>query len=807
MLDSSLSQGSRRGALVAGSIVLAAVVAALDRLLPAVQLGYLEIFPVLVIGATLGFRAGLAAAIVISVPVTYLEYAGGFREKHSILAANVAIMATVLVFVTVLFERWRRGESARARQEAAEERERLVERFVEASADSVNVLDADGHIVFMNASGQRDHGVTEFAAIAGADWLDWWTGPHRNEAAAAFCAARAGSRGRFTGRRELSGRETWWDVTVTPIVEGDGTVRHYLAIAREVTETVTIHRDLARSEERYRLVGASLPGTTWTATPDGLLDHISEGASAMDRPVESLLGPAWLEIVHPDDRERVISVWNASLEAGAEYDIQFRIRMAGGVYRWHLVRALPQRDETGAIVRWVGVNVDIDDQRRAQEQREKIEIGLRALAEAGAEMYGSLDFEETLRNIAEAVAKSFATACTIDLLGENGEYQRVAVAHPRVDMRSLFERYTDTGRFTSEHPIVRAIQFGTSTCVTEVRDRWSATQLPSLITVVEMLRLRSFLCVPVRASDGSVIGALTCSLDRDDPRPSYVREDIPFVEELGRRAGIAVQHARAYKRERTIAMRFQEASLPSVLPVVGDLRLSADYRPGNSEVTVGGDWYDAFALDDGRVAITIGDVVGKGLEAAVTMATLRQAMRGAASLLPNPNAMLSVAERTIQDIPVETYATALAAVYDPQLREITFATAGHPGPVLWRADGIVEDLIATGPMLGLGAAHQGKTTTSIPPGSALAFFTDGLTESTRNIDEGYRRLRAALADPSVRAAENPARAIVEHVLERGGARDDIAVLVVNTGTAERVAGDFELATARDSTPLLDESRI
>ena len=785
--------------MVAGSVLLAALIAVADWLLPSIQLAYLEIVPVLVIGAVLGLRAGIVATIAISVPLTYLEYAGGFRPRESSIAANIAIMIAVFVFVSLLFERWRSAESERVRQQAAADRERLVERLVEASADSVNVLDAAGRIVFVNAHGQRALGIRDFASISGTDWLDLWAAEYRSDASAAFSVARSGGSGRFVAARASGGRDTWWDVSVTPIAEGDTGVRHYLAVARDVTETVMIQRALARSEERYRLVGASLPGTTWTATPDGLLDHISEGANPMDLPVESLLGPAWLDIVHPDDRDRALSVWRTALEAGAPYDVQFRIRMAGGVYRWHLVRALPQRDEMGAIVRWVGVNVDIDEQHRADERRAKIENGLRALAEAGAEMYGSLDFEETLRNIAEAVAKSFSTACTIDLLGDGGEYRRVAVAHPRVDMRSLFERYTDASRFTEQHPIVRAIRFGRSTCVTDVLDGWSTTQSESLVAVVEMLRLRSILCVPVRAPDGSVIGALTCSLDRDDPRPAYVPEDIPFAEELGRRAGIAVQHARAYERERTIAMRFQEASLPSTLPAVGGLRLSADYRPGNTEATVGGDWYDAFELDDGLVAITIGDVVGKGLGAAVTMATLRQAMRGAASLLPKPSAMLDVAERTIRNMPAQTYATALVAIFDPRLREMIFATAGHPLPVVCFADGAVRELVGAGPMLGLGERHVEETTATVPAGSALAFFTDGLTESTRNLDEGYRRLRAALTDPRVRAAENPARAIVEHVLERGQARDDIAVLVMQTavakGDAEKSAreGAFSLA--------------
>jgi PAS domain S-box-containing protein len=769
--------------LAAASIIFAAIIAVLDWLLPSVQLAYLEIFPVLLLGATLGRRVGVVAAIALSVPLMYLEEIGGFRERDSLLPINIAIMATILGFVAVLFERLQRVERERSEQNAAKDRERIVERLVEASEDSVKVLDADGRIVFMNANGQRAHGITESSFVAGTDWLAFWEGAHRADAAAAFAAARAGGRGRFTGPRVLHGRETWWDVTVIPIVDDGEGADQYLAVARDVTEAVMTHRELVHSEERHRLVGESLPGTTWTATPDGMLDYISEGATPMDLPAESLLGPAWLEIVHPDDRERVVSVWSASLASATPYDIHFRIRMAGGVYRWHLVRGLPQRDETGTIVRWVGVNIDIDDQRRADEQREKVAIGLRVLAEAGAEMYGSLDFEQTLRNVAEAVAKSFATACTIDLVNESGDYQRVAVAHPRADMRAIFERYTDSGRFRPQHPIVQAIRFGLSTCVTELDDAWSETQVSSLVTVVELLRLRSLLVVPVRATDGSVIGALSCSLDRDDPRRGYVPEDIPFAEELGRRAGIAVEHARAYERERTIAMRFQEASLPSALPHVEGLRLSADYRPGHTDATIGGDWYDAFALDDGCIAITIGDVLGKGLEAAVTMATLRQSMRAAASILPNPNAMLGVAERTIRDAPKQTYATALAGIYDPELYQFTFATAGHPAPVLRLADGGVEELVASGTMLGLGVTHFEQATKFVPPGSALAFFTDGLTESTRDIDDGYRRLRAALADPAVRTAENPARAIVEYVLERAASRDDIAIIVMETGIA------------------------
>ena len=219
-----------------------------------------------------------------------------------------------------------------------------------------------------------------------------------------------------------------------------------------------------------------------------------------------------------------------------------------------------------------------------------------------------------------------------------------------------------------------------------------------------------------------------------------------------------MQHARAYEREHAIAMRFQEASLPGNLPQTPGVVLSADYRPGNTEATIGGDWYDAFALEDGRLVITIGDVLGKGLDAAVTMAKVRQAMRSAAALLPDPLAMLTAADSAVRDVAPDT--------------------AGHAGPTIVTADGTIEDRGARGIMLGLRPTDGGESVTlAASPGSAFVFFTDGLTEATRDLDEGYRRLHAALGTPYVVAAKNPARELVDHVLDGRAAADDVAVLV------------------------------
>ncbi|GAC1453655.1 MAG: hypothetical protein PVSMB8_12530 [Vulcanimicrobiaceae bacterium] len=249
-------------------------------------------------------------------------------------------------------------------------------------------------------------------------------------------------------------------------------------------------------------------------------------------------------------------------------------------------------------------------------------------------------------------------------------------------------------------------------------------------------------------------------------------------------------NARIFARERRIAVELQAASLPASLPRLDHMHLIADYRPGSDEATIGGDWYDAFLLDDGRIAITVGDVLGHGLHAAVTMTKLRQAMQSAAMLSPDPNAMLQVADKTLRLIDPDAYATAIAAIYDPAAHTLTFASAGHPGPAMRDPGGRIDDCTSSGLMLGLrGDAEREPNVISAPPGGTFVFYTDGLIEATRDVEAGSERLHTALASDVVSLDPNPARAIVDFVLDGGDASDDIAVLVA------RIAPSCEPAAA------------
>ncbi len=640
---------------------------------------------------------------------------------------------------------------------------------------------------------------------------------------------------------------------------------------------------------------------TWSALPDGSLDYIGHGFSeTRGRAQDAALGAGWLDGVHPDDRERTQDLWRTAIATGEKYDTQFRVRMADGTYRWQLVRALPIRDEGGEITRWVGVNIDIDEQRRADEaremfvalaenssdfigigdndgnavyvneagrrlleigslenaratslmdyfrpedreyvrthimaalerdgrwigdfrfrnfrtgapvpvaynffrlmdaqgkpigiatvsrdrrERERVDDGLRLLSRTGAATLDSLDANATLRAIARAVVGEFAAICVIDVLDAEGKWERVALAHRDVHRERILEATRHMSQPVPEHPIARALHEGRSSVVT-VDAGWVSRveRTPERIDATRSLAVRSIITVPVITPNGKILGALTCVRDAADPRDDYREGDLGFVEEVGRRAGAAIANAQLYERERRIAVELQAASLPAALPRVPGLDLDADYRPGSDEATIGGDWYDAFVLDDGRVAITVGDVLGHGLHAAVTMTKLRQAMQSAAMVDPDPNVMLDVADKTLRLVDRDGYATALAAIYDGTAQTITFASAGHAGPAVRTADGRVEDFHSEGQMLGLRPGGEGATNV-VPavPGVVMVFYTDGLTEATRDTDEGQRRLHEALGRDDVAHGERPARTIVQQVLGTTQASDDIAVLVARIG--------------------------
>ncbi|HEY0395082.1 MAG TPA: SpoIIE family protein phosphatase [Candidatus Elarobacter sp.] len=274
------------------------------------------------------------------------------------------------------------------------------------------------------------------------------------------------------------------------------------------------------------------------------------------------------------------------------------------------------------------------------------------------------------------------------------------------------------------------------------------------------------------ARRGKQFGRLLLLIDDDSPPQRGA-----LLHLLAERAAQALDNARRFERERNVALTFQDAALVAELPDVPGYRFDAIYRAGRLEALVGGDWYDAFPLGDGRAVISIGDVVGSGLQAAVAMVSVRQTIRGVAQVNPDPAVMLQAAEATLRSQFPDRYVTAFAAVLDPVTQSCSYANAGHPAPFVRYADGTLHQPQGRNAPLGLGLQQRIDVHhMSLPPGALFVLYTDGLTESTKNVIEGEARLESVLrAEPA--RGPGVARRIHDEVLG-GQSRDDVAVLTV-----------------------------
>ncbi|HEX8805440.1 MAG TPA: SpoIIE family protein phosphatase [Candidatus Aquilonibacter sp.] len=503
-------------------------------------------------------------------------------------------------------------------------------------------------------------------------------------------------------------------------------------------------------DRQMRIIAEALPDMVWSTNARGEQDYANDALLAYTGfSLHESVGDVWEGFVHAVDWPATRDQWRRSLAWGEPYEIEHRLLGADGTARWFLTRAAPMRDETGAIVRWFGTSTDIHDQKRAAQQQTY-------LAELGRIVNSSLELDRTLRHICDSAVPLLADSCQVDLL-VNGVLRTGAFAHqgPRYEVAATR---------------IRSQMYGNA-------------RAASFLDPAEDTPIETFV-VPMQMR-GRVIGAI--SFVRSQSCDAYGSTDLEFLEEIARRCAIAIANAQLYQREHRIAEALQTASLPRRLPLVDGIEMDAIYMPGHSEAQVGGDWYDAFALADGRVVVSIGDVSGSGIDAAVTMSSMRQVIRGIAQVHADPVLMLNSADRALRmDGDPDRFVTAFVGIVDPIANTMVYASAGHPPPLIRRANGNLEELIFVDLPLGLrDRVSIRASSVGVGDGDLVVLYTDGLIESSRDLESGARVLRATLTDPQIDRAVYPAAFIGERVLV-DGARDDVAILTLRIQSDQRV---------------------
>ena len=320
--------------------------------------------------------------------------------------------------------------------------------ILDAVADGITVQDPTGRIVYANKMAVRLVGFASPAELMAASPTEILSrfelfDESRQPLSLAALPGRRALEGytdpeATVGFRVLAtGEEHWAQVRAQPLLDEYGAVAFAINTFHDISDRVEVEAQLRESEGRYRQLVEAMPQIAWTTDPAGSIELVN------DRWIEYTgmtpeLGAAIDAdgTVHPDDREALGRSWAASLGAGDPLEIQSRIRRADGAYRWHLLRAVPLREDDGRIRAWIGTSTDVDGAKRAED-------GLRVLADAAVRLDQTLDLDDTLEAAASVGVPILADWCLIDLVRPDGSMERVAVVTAEPDRDAVVAALRD----------------------------------------------------------------------------------------------------------------------------------------------------------------------------------------------------------------------------------------------------------------------------------------------------------------------------------------------------------------------------
>ena len=459
---------------------------------------------------------------------------------------------------------------------------------------------------------------------------------------------------------------------------------------------------------------------------------------------------------------------------------------ATGEERWLLHKATPVFDPDGSLSLILSVIEDLTEVKRA-------ELAQRVLAEAGQELSSSLDYEHTLQRVAELTVPRLADWCAVSMR-EGDLLAQVALAH--VDIPKV-ARVRD---FEARHPAhlsdpmgaAEVIRSGEALLIPEITSELlaDAALTEEELELARELELRSVIIVPLAIADQVPIGALSLATAESGRRLGET--DLVLASELGRRAAIAVENARLYGELSEIATTLQRSLLPPDLPAMPGFRTASLYRAAGEQNEVGGDFYDVFEGPGGWMVV-VGDVAGRGAEAAALTSLSRYTFRTAGKLLGDPIAALEQLNTALRESP----ALSLVSVCCVRLRTAgddayaDLVLAGHP-PAYHVRRGSCRPVGVFAPFLG-AYEHGGweATTIKLEPGDQLILYTDGVIDTVGAEERfGEERLARTLRDATgaADAVRRIERALVEFA--QGSQVDDTAVIAVertSRGPAENRA--------------------
>ncbi|MFG3078482.1 SpoIIE family protein phosphatase [Streptomyces sp. NPDC048225] len=565
----------------------------------------------------------------------------------------------------------------------------------------------------------------------------------------------------------------------------------------------TVPTNRPRSDALLRIPLDAMRASAIVLDDDGVIVAANDVALGMlGRSLVELVGEDFHDLLHRDDHGHTMPrtrcpLRKALLEGCTEHGDSGRFALGDGSLvplSWFVTPfALDAGAPGGLVLLYEKAKVELaKNGEEASAPLTELER-LALLAETTTRLTSTLDVDEALHRLVALTVPRLADWAVFDLLTERDEVTRTLVMEhkdgvliAREDLQGPMPPVPEE----SPMPLSRALRgaasslAGPSTYQGEP-DSGIAVEQRRLFTATGM---HSAIIAPIRGLR-DVLGALT--LGRSQRPVPFTAADLPLLEDLTRRTGLALDNARLYQRQRKVAETMQRHLLPQ-LPSVPGLEMMTRYLPAPHASSVGGDWYDAFALSPGAHALAIGDVVGHDLDAAAGMAQVRNMLRAFAWSQPSadPSAVVKQLDEAVMhivEVPMVTMILGRISRGEDGLWLLRWTNAGHPPPLLVTHDGQARYLDdAHGILLGTGADRpRPDMVTVLPPRATLLLYTDGLVESPhRSIDRGLDRLRRHAASLARRPLPRFCDALL-HEVRPDDNDDDVAMLALRTPPRSR----------------------
>ena len=497
----------------------------------------------------------------------------------------------------------------------------------------------------------------------------------------------------------------------------------------------------------------------------------------------------------PLDAAKVTDI-GRSLLSGQSWEGDFRvIRKDGEIIEVHAVNS-PLFGEAGTVSGVVSIAFDITRRRETELQLSEQEAAQRFMAETGAMLSSSLDFPQIFEHLARLSVPFLGDICIVDVL-DGSALRRVAAVHADPARQALVNRLRDdfAPAATGPHPAASVVRGGAAEHAAVMTDEYvrALSHNEEHYKLVQELQFTSYMCVPL-AARGRILGAMT--LISAGSGRQFSTDDLELAEEFARRAALVLDNARLYSERDYVARALQASLLPPSLPAIPGIDLAARYVAAGEGNEVGGDFYDVFQSGRNRWCFAIGDVAGKGPEAASVAGLARHTLRAAAISVRRPRQLLrTLHEALLRD---EASADRFCTVCCGLLRfaegrvEMSVSCGGHPLPIVARASGEVESIDCRGTLLGLrGEVKLQDQLIRLESGDVVVLYTDGAIEAHRTTTDlfGEERLEAIIGENAALPADEIADRIVAAVFAFGPAepRDDIAIVVAKVRPAEAPA--------------------